>query len=226
MELHQPDLLFGCIKKLTDRNQMDDLTEEFLDAIGDSVHGAVLTELSSFLRALEGTGAVDYTEVPQVDSNQLSARLPSITGSDGAEITYFFKVKDAISASLLPILGVILALSSHAYPSATLQIANVSKNLWSHLIALHHENDLMALKVIDAVSALRARNVANRYSILSAGKEFPSTEEVSSHLSDSPYEDIMAGLRRLEALRLIECKQWGGQAGDLTNKANRWGERI
>jgi hypothetical protein len=225
MELHQLDLLYGCLKQVSHLEETSDFPEQFINAIGDSVHADVIAELSSLLLEQEATGAVECTVIPNAATSELAARLLTVTGHDGKEKTYFFRIRDAATASTLPILGVLLAIYAANPIAMVVPSATIAKNLYSNLLSLHHQQDNVALKVIGAITAIRARR-ASPFQRLFVEDEFPTTEEISSYLPDLTFEKIRVALTRLDSLGLIECKHWGDQAKDVSHRDNRWGEKL
>lgn len=225
MDLHQLDLLYGCLSEVFYFEDARDFPEQFINKIGDSAHADVIASLSSLLHEHEATGAVECTEILNAGTSKLAARLLTVTGRDGEKATYFFRIKDAALASTLPVIGVLIAVSTASAIAAVIPSVTIAKTIYSHLIRLHNQHDDVALKVITAISAIRARRIV-LFQTLFVEDEFPSTEEISSYLPELGLERVQAALCRLESLSLIECKHWGDQAGDLSHKENRWGERL
>ena len=225
MELYQPDLLYGCIDNVVQDADKKELARRFISTLGASSHALVVTELASFLLG-QSRESVEHIEDSGPSATSLQSRLFTVTVG-GKKRTYFFRVKDSASACTLPLVGVLLALLTPKLSTAV-QAGTVLKTLWSNIISLQHEEDKNAIEVLTTISAIRASRFAGFPHDKIVGMEFPSTDEIAARVPSLSLsrDEILAGVKRLESLHLIECKYWGGQAGDLAHKDNRWGERL
>jgi len=224
MELNQPDLLYGCINRVGLEIEKE-LSARFIDRLGTPAHSLVIAELASLLLEQAPHGTVECIDVTPKNTTTLDSQLFTVTVG-GQKRTYFFRIKDGAAACALPLVGVLFALLSTKYSTAVLQGGTAVKSLWSNVIKLEHDQDKDAINVLTAISAIRVSHFAAFPHDRIVGVEFPSTEEIASQLSALSSEKVLAGIKRLESLRLIECKYWGDQAGDLTHLGNRWGERL
>ena len=225
MELHQPDLLYGCINSVVSDADKEALSRKFVSRLGTSSHAIVVSELASFLLQEGSQETVECIEDHGTAGTSLESRLFTVTVG-GKKRTYFFRVKDAAAACTLPLVGVLFALLTPKLSTAAVQAGTVVKNLWSNIIILHHDKDKDAIDVLTTISAIRASHFAGFPHDQIVGMEFPSTDEVASRIPGLSRDQVTAGIKRLESLHLIECKHWGDQAGDLAQKDNRWGERL
>lgn len=224
MELNQPDLLYGCINRIDSKTEKE-ISARFIARLGAPAHSLVVSELASLLLEQAKHGTVECIDVTPKNTTSLDSQLFTVTVG-GQKRTYFFRIKDAAAASILPVVGVLFALLSTKYSTAVLQGGTAVKGLWSNLIRLEHDQDKDAVEVLTAISTIRASHFAAFPHDRIVGMEFPSTGEIASQLPTLSSEKVLAGVKRLESLRLIECKYWGDQAGDLTHMENRWGESL
>lgn len=226
MELNQQDLIYGSIKQLLNSLGNEEDPQLFIDATSSSTQSKIVAELSLLLQSKTSSGDVECIEIPISTTTRLESRVITVSGKDGVEKTYFFRIKDAIAASTLPILGVLITLIAENYPSASIQIGSIAKTLWSNIVVLHHQQDGSALEILKTISVFRTLRfpAASEYS--DKNYQFPSTIEINECINRLSMEKIQLGLLHLNNLRLIECKAWGGEAGNLEHEENRWGERL
>jgi hypothetical protein len=226
VDVHEPDLLFTCFQAVSrlQRNAVD--PETLLGAIDQETHVKVVAILSDLLRERQQPGQVECASVNARDSSSLGVRVLTHTNTSGEKTTYFFRFKDAASAAALPIVGVFLTLLSSHPLGAAVSVAQIARGLWSQVVGLHHEHDYIGLEVLKTIAGIRASNFAGFQPARVVGEEFPSTEEICSVNTNISFDEVRDRLKRLDSLRLIECKYWSGKTGDFSNKENRWGERL
>lgn len=204
-----------------------DLAARFMAGVESAKRDELIAELSSLLCAEQQTGKVKCTYVAPPKTGDLAARIFTVKDSGGDPTTIFFNITDAALETALPIVGIFLTLLfAKPTPETAVSIASVAKSMWSHVVSLSVSRDAVALEVLRTIGAIRASRFAGFPEDRIVAEEFPSTEQICTRIQGLSDVQVCEGLKRLEAIRLIECKNWGDQKGDLSHKANRWGERL
>lgn len=128
----------------------------------------------------------------------------------------FFQIREVWVQSLLAAVGSALALYA-ASPSAGVSLATLARTVWTGLITLRRPADALQLDTYDAllVAIARKRQLGEDATCLSAIEIHGSSENKS-------LEVTVEGLRRLQALKLVEVASWAEASQDYNNPKNCW----
>jgi hypothetical protein len=212
----------------------------FQDALSAALnrheHGGSLMKIAAAFSADErrqlsaAIAEVIKTEVPpeHLDFETSDAERLSPAGLDSAILKMrrdgavdkivFLRVKDTVSDAVLPLLGLAVAAWGGDVSKLIAPAAQSIKSVWTNLVTLTRKKDGVAIDVYEALTISRALS-------REAAGGFPTTSEITARLDEAP-ATVVAALKRLVKLKLIEIQTWGGDTDDESHSGNTWRVRL
>jgi hypothetical protein len=139
---------------------------------------------------------------------------------DGAvDKIVFLRVKDAVADAVLPLIGLAVAAWGGDVTKLITPAAQSVKSVWTNLVTLTREKDAVAIDVYEALSIARAMARAE-------GGGFPSTRDIKGMVAAESPSAVVAALKRLAKLKLIEIHTWGANIDDEAHDDNTWRIRL
>jgi hypothetical protein len=181
---------------------------------------AVSAAMAEVIVAEANRGAVELEHADGAASppSQFDSAIFRLRSGDAVQQIVFLRIKDAAVEALVPLVSLAVAAYSGDL-KALVSGAEALKALWSHLVTLRRDKDSTAIDVYEALVAARA---AGR--VTHQGP--PTTATIAGGTRARTLDDVVAGLKRLKELNLIDVARWGGQEGDTTSPDNTWEVRL
>ena len=137
-------------------------------------------------------------------------------GYSGERWILSFTFKDALNETALPLLGILIAIFGGPLTLATVPAAlGVAKLLWGKLAVLREPEDAHAIRLLEALSEVRVRN------LLDGLVPEPAWHEILEQ-TDLTGEQALAALKQLRVRKIVDVAQWGDQSENLEHLQNRW----
>jgi hypothetical protein len=154
---------------------------------------------------------------PVAGPAQLDSAILKLRQGSATERIVFLRIKDAMTESILPLIGFgLAALVTDPARAAVQTIPQMLKLLWDRLVVLKRENDGAALDAYETLAAATATARAGDGAL-------PTTASLRARVPTTISPELLqSGLKRLAELKLIEVARWGAIPGDLTDPGNAW----
>lgn len=173
-----------------------------------------------------------FTEVVTRLPNQPPPASPSNYGlrlwtqrKDGQTTSVtFYRINDSWQSTALSLVSLGIALATKSHPGFIAPSAGILLNSWKQLVSLK-EKDRLEIDTYEALIRAMAKLATKTLSAKepSPGEIFESRGECAVLATIT---DVTDGLKRLKELSLVEVTLWGGNAGDYSQKDNRWRPTI
>jgi hypothetical protein len=217
----ETELLAYCLS----RTQSGSLTQmevtKVLTSLPVNGRDAATEAIVEVLRDEAATGHVTLRSAPaeQPPSDEFSAIIRrGLKHGEVTEITLFV-IQDAITGSILPVFGLILAVAAGGPLGLPMPFVTLAKALWSNLRRLRRPEDADAIDVLEATAASAVASGIGRRDGVTRG-------EIAARLENLPEGRVMRALERLYGQRILKVARWGGQAGNLADDSNLWKVRF
>jgi hypothetical protein len=184
----------------------------------------VRRELSALLAeaiAAEAPGGgveMEDADSPHATAEQLRAAILHFRSAGATKKITFLRIRDVGVEMLVPLVSMVILIWNLDIKAVVPALQSVT-GLWKNLVTLRSETDSNAIDTYEALVALRATNRAAKVGP-------PDTAAIAERTSGRSLTDVIAALKRLADLKLIEIEHWGGAEGDFADPANAWKVRL